>query len=275
MTPRFVNGLRVTDEATIEVVKMVLTGKVGPDLVSRIPSASAAARSASPVRTVRHCSSVPRRASRATSSAVSGRSTHVNVEPILSISTRGGSRLASIGLGYDGEAYNVNADTVAAEVAVALRATKLILLTDVDGVHGGDGSLLSELDPRAGGGARRGRRHQRGHAAPRCARRCALWTASMPRTSSMAASRTRSCSSCSRRPGSAPCSRRARRGWRGDVSGGAAGSRRCRADAHVRAATAGHRVRSRCARPRHGWSVSSSTSSAGSASTCSVTRTRR
>jgi len=43
-------------------------------------------------------------------------------------------------------AYNVNADFVAAELAVALRATKLLLLTDVDGVHDGDGSLISELD---------------------------------------------------------------------------------------------------------------------------------
>jgi acetylglutamate kinase len=58
--------------------------------------------------------------------------------------------MASIGLGYDGQAYNVNADTVAAEVAVALQASKLILMTDVDGVQDAHGELISELDaPRA------------------------------------------------------------------------------------------------------------------------------
>ena len=72
---------------------------------------------------------------------------HVNVDPVLSILDQGRIPVvASIGLGYDGEGYNVNADTVAAELAVALRATKLILLTDVDGVHDRDGTLLTELD---------------------------------------------------------------------------------------------------------------------------------
>jgi acetylglutamate kinase len=54
--------------------------------------------------------------------------------------------MASIGLGYDGQAYNVNADTVAAELAIALHATKLILMTDVDGVRDAAGALISELD---------------------------------------------------------------------------------------------------------------------------------
>jgi len=72
---------------------------------------------------------------------------HVNIEPVVAILDQGRIPVvASIGLGYDGEAYNVNADTVAAELAVAMRATKLILLTDVDGVHDRDGALLSELD---------------------------------------------------------------------------------------------------------------------------------
>ena len=69
------------------------------------------------------------------------------MEPLLSILDQGRIPvMASIGLGYDGEAYNINADTVAAEIAVALNATKLIILTDVDGVHGSDGNLLGELD---------------------------------------------------------------------------------------------------------------------------------
>jgi acetylglutamate kinase len=53
--------------------------------------------------------------------------------------------IASIGLGYDGNAYNINADTVAAEIAVGLGASKVLLLTDVPGVLGADGEVMSEL----------------------------------------------------------------------------------------------------------------------------------
>ena len=53
--------------------------------------------------------------------------------------------IASIGLGYDGHAYNINADTVAAEIAVALKAAKVILLTDVAGVLGVDGEVVAVL----------------------------------------------------------------------------------------------------------------------------------
>jgi acetylglutamate kinase len=146
MTPRFVNGLRVTDAATMEVVKMVLTGKVGPDLVSRIHrlGGSAIGLSGDDRPTL-----LVRRAANDTGEDIGlvGEVDHVNVEPILSILDQGRIPvMASIGLGYDGEAYNVNADTVAAELAVALNATKLIILTDVDGVHGSDGNLLGELD---------------------------------------------------------------------------------------------------------------------------------
>ena len=145
MTPRFVNGLRVTDAATMEVVKMVLTGKVGPDLVGRIHRLGGSAIGLSgedgPTLLVR------RAEVHGEDLGMVGEVDHVNVDPVVSILDQGRIPvIASIGLGYDGEAYNVNADTVAAEVAVALRATKLILLTDVDGVHGPDGALLGELD---------------------------------------------------------------------------------------------------------------------------------
>ena len=71
----------------------------------------------------------------------------VNPEPLMAILDQGRIPvMASIGLGYDGQAYNVNADTVAAELAVALRASKLILMTDVEGVRDAQGALISELD---------------------------------------------------------------------------------------------------------------------------------
>jgi acetylglutamate kinase len=72
--------------------------------------------------------------------------TQVNSEPIEALIGRGYIPvLASIGLGYDGNAYNINADTVAAEVAVALGASKLILLTDVEGVLDRGGQVINEL----------------------------------------------------------------------------------------------------------------------------------
>jgi acetylglutamate kinase len=146
LVPRFVNGLRVTDEATMEVVKMVLTGKVGPDLVARIHRLGGSAIGLSgedgPTLLVRRAGSED-----GEDLGFVGEVDHVNVEPVLSILDQGRIPVvASIGLGYDGEAYNVNADSVAAELAVALRATKLIVLTDVDGVHDRDGGLISELD---------------------------------------------------------------------------------------------------------------------------------
>jgi acetylglutamate kinase len=146
MTPRFVDGLRVTDAATMEVVKMVLTGKVGPDLVARIHRLGGNAIGLSgedgPTLLVR-----PAKNGRGEDLGLVGEVDHVNIEPVVSILDQGRIPVvASIGLGYDGEAYNVNADAVAAELAVALEATKLILLTDIDGVHDRDGALLSELD---------------------------------------------------------------------------------------------------------------------------------
>jgi acetylglutamate kinase len=144
--PRFVNGLRVTDAPTMEIAKMVLTGKVGPDLVARIHRLGAGAIGMSgedgPTLLVR-----PRAAESGQELGFVGDVDQVNSEPIAAILEQGRIPVvASIGLGFDGQAYNVNADTVAAELAVALHASKLILLTDVDGVRDAGGTLISELD---------------------------------------------------------------------------------------------------------------------------------
>jgi acetylglutamate kinase len=137
----FKNGLRVTDDKTMEVVKMVLTGKVNPDLVGAINRLGGQAVGmsgedgpsiiAEPLEE---------------SMGFVGRVTQINREPITALLVRGYIPvIASIGLGYDGHAYNINADTVAAEVAVALGAAKLILMTDVPGVLGVDGSVVAVL----------------------------------------------------------------------------------------------------------------------------------
>jgi acetylglutamate kinase len=143
---KFVNGLRVTDAPTMEIAKMVLTGKIGPDIVARINTLGAGAIGLSgedgPTLLVR-----PRADAGGADLGFVGDVAQVNAEPLLAILDQGRIPvMASIGLGYDGQAYNVNADTVAAELAIALHATKLILMTDVDGVRDAAGDLISELD---------------------------------------------------------------------------------------------------------------------------------
>ena len=138
----FKDGLRVTDAATMEVVKMVLTGKISPDLVATINRLGGQAVGMSG-------EDGPSLIAEAEDEALGfvGRVTAVNPEPIEALIGRGYIPvIASIGLGYDGNAYNINADTVAAEVAVGLGASKLLLLTDVQGVLDGDGKVVSELN---------------------------------------------------------------------------------------------------------------------------------
>jgi acetylglutamate kinase len=133
----------------MEVVKMVLTGKIGPELVSRIHRLGGQAVGMSgedgPTLLVR-----PRGPENGQDLGFVGEVDQVNAEPIVSVLDQGRIPvIASIGLGVDGDAYNVNADTVAAELAIALKATKLVLLTDVEGVRDADGQLISALDAAA------------------------------------------------------------------------------------------------------------------------------
>ena len=141
LKPEFKDGLRVTDDKTMEVVKMVLTGKVGPDLVASIHKLGGQAVGMSG-------EDGPTIIAEPLDDAMGfvGRVTQVNKEPITALLARGYIPvIASIGLGYDGHAYNINADTVAAEIAVALGAAKVILLTDVPGVLGVDGAVVPVL----------------------------------------------------------------------------------------------------------------------------------
>ena len=141
LTPAFKNGLRVTDEKTMEVVKMVLTGKVSPDLVASLNrlGGQAVGMSGEDGPCIIAEPLGP-------DMGFVGRVVQVNSEPITALLSRGYVPvIASIGLGYDGHAYNINADTVAAEIALALGAAKLILLTDVPGVLGNDGGVVAVL----------------------------------------------------------------------------------------------------------------------------------
>ncbi|MDA8331013.1 MAG: acetylglutamate kinase [Candidatus Dormibacteraeota bacterium] len=142
---RFVDGLRVTDQRMMEVAKMVLTGKISPELVSAIHRLGGRAMGLSgedgPTLLVqRH------QGPNGEDLGLVGEVAEVNPEPVLALTERGIIPvLASVGLGYDGQSYNVNADTVAGALAPALGAAKLMILTDVAGVQAADGHLLSEL----------------------------------------------------------------------------------------------------------------------------------
>ena len=138
---QFKNGLRITDDKTMEVVKMVLTGKVNPDIVGAINRLGGQAVGLSgedgPCIIAEPLGP---------DMGFVGRVTQINREPITALLGRGYIPvIASIGLGYDGHAYNINADTVAAEIALALGAAKMILLTDVAGVLGVDGHVVAVL----------------------------------------------------------------------------------------------------------------------------------
>ncbi|MHB8508230.1 MAG: acetylglutamate kinase [Candidatus Dormibacteria bacterium] len=142
---RFVDGLRVTDAASMELVKMVLTGKVNPELVAAIHRLGGQAVGMSgedgPSILVK-----PMPGLQGEDLGFVGEVAQVNAEPITALLERNYIPvIASIGLGYDGQSYNVNADSVAAELAVSLGARKLILLTDVEGVMDQSGRLVSEI----------------------------------------------------------------------------------------------------------------------------------
>jgi acetylglutamate kinase len=142
---RFRDGLRVTDAATMDVVKMVLTGKVNPELVAGINrlGGQAVGLSGEDGPSIIAEELDP-------NLGLVGRVVQINPEPIVAMLERSYIPVvASVGLGYDGNAYNINADTAAAEVAVALGAAKLILMTDVPGVLDGDKRVLSELSRSA------------------------------------------------------------------------------------------------------------------------------
>lgn len=139
---QFVRGLRVTDEETMDVVKMALVGKVNSDLVASLNTLGAAAVGISGL----HARTIEARPLDPELGLV-GEVTRINLD-LVRVLNRAGYVvvIAPIGAGEGDTALNLNADTAAGEIAAALQAEKLIMLTDVPGVKDGAGNLVSQCD---------------------------------------------------------------------------------------------------------------------------------
>ena len=147
----FVQGLRVTDAATVEIVEMVLAGNINKRIVTAIQEAGGQAVGLSGkdgrlieatklTRTVRDADS---HIEQVLDLGFVGEPSAINTEVLEALrESEVIPVIAPIGVGGDGQTYNINADTAAGAVATALHAEKLIMLTDVEGVLDGDGNLL-------------------------------------------------------------------------------------------------------------------------------------
>ncbi|MGI6034764.1 MAG: acetylglutamate kinase [Limnochordia bacterium] len=137
--PTFVSGLRVTDEETMEIAEMVLAGKVNKEIVSLISKYGGKAVGLSGKdgnMIIARKKVVMGEDNQEIDLGHVGEVEKINPQVIRILSKEGFIPvISSIGVGYQGESYNINADSVAGELAIALEAAKLILLTDVEGIY--------------------------------------------------------------------------------------------------------------------------------------------
>ncbi|MGH7350507.1 MAG: acetylglutamate kinase [Candidatus Rokuibacteriota bacterium] len=148
----FVGGMRVTDEETVQVVEMVLVGKINKEIVGLINlhggrAVGLSGKDANLLRARKRLHRMPDGSM--VDIGLVGEVEAVNPEPIRLLEEGGFIPvIAPVGVGAVGETYNINADLVAGDVAAALLAEKLIHLTDVTGINGEDGRLVSTLTKR-------------------------------------------------------------------------------------------------------------------------------
>ena len=154
MESNFIDGLRVTDQQTISIVEMVLAGAINKSLVASISAAGGMSVGISGkdgnliiAKKLNHRTKdtdsaienlvdlgyvgIPDKVDKQVLDALLG----VNMIPVV----------APLGLGADGKTYNINADTAAGSIASALNASRLLMLTDVDGVLDDNGKLIPRL----------------------------------------------------------------------------------------------------------------------------------
>jgi len=152
----FHNGLRITDAATMEVVEMVLVGKVNGDIVAAINlmGGKAVGFSGSDGNMIMAKKMPPQKTTDA-----SGKTIEVDMGMVGEVAEINPSLIrrlvegedmfipviSPVGVDLTGQSLNINADTAASEIAIALKAEKLLLLTDVNGVKGKDGKIITSM----------------------------------------------------------------------------------------------------------------------------------
>ena len=152
---QFVKGMRLTDEATMDVVEMVLGGKVNKDIVTQINKQGGKAvglsgKDGGLIRAKKlHIvyQEDENKPPEIIDPGLVGQVTQINPSIINTLSREGFIPIiAPVGTGDSGETYNINADLVASSMAAALSAKRLIFLTDVEGVLNLSGELISSID---------------------------------------------------------------------------------------------------------------------------------
>jgi acetylglutamate kinase len=150
----FIDGMRVTDSPTMDVVEMVLVGKVNKEIVNLIQlhggkAVGLSGKDGGLIRAKKLYMQRKREAELPPEILDIGSVGEVeSIQPrVIEALGQGGfiPVIAPVGVGGQGETYNINADLVAGKVAGALRAEKLVLLTDVEGILDREGNLLSTL----------------------------------------------------------------------------------------------------------------------------------
>ena len=138
---KFVNGKRVTDDATMEVVEMVLSGNVNKKIVQAIndQGGRAVGLSGKDAKLI-ECEQADE------DLGMVGSPSKINPSVINTLTENNTIPvIAPLGYGPSGETFNINADTAAGAIAAALKADRLLLLTDVSGVKNSDGEVITEL----------------------------------------------------------------------------------------------------------------------------------
>ena len=154
---QFIQGMRVTDEETMSIVEMVLAGSVNKEIVGLInrnggKAVGLSGKDGNLTRAEKYYLNEEKQKDMPTEIidvGLVGKVREINAELVLSLVKNGFIPvIAPTGMGDRGETYNINADIVAGEVAAALKAEKLVLLTDVEGVWDRDRQLINTMDNR-------------------------------------------------------------------------------------------------------------------------------
>lgn len=152
---QFIQGMRVTDEETMNIVEMVLVGSVNKEIVGLINrnggrAVGLSGKDGNLTRAEKYYLNEEKQKAIPTEIidiGLVGKVKEINADLIMSLVKDGFIPvIAPTGAGDNGETYNINADIVAGEVAAALKAEKLVLLTDVEGVWDGQKQLINTMD---------------------------------------------------------------------------------------------------------------------------------